>query len=387
MPKLLVVCYEFPPLGGGGGRVAQGLCEPLVQMGYQIDLVTMGFRGMPLREEINGISIHRIPGVRSQITTCRAWEMIPYILLAIPYCLWLVRRGHYAINHTHFIFPDGVISWVVGRLTGLPFVITAHGSDVRGYNPDRFTSLHEWLAPLWGRVTKAARGLLCPSRVIESLLHAHDPLLKTWVIPNGIDVRKFCVRSEHRESVLVVTRMFQRKGVQFLLEALHGLEPDWEVDILGEGPFWEDLKQLAAEYESGARFHGHVDNVSAEFREQLETAGIFVFTSEAENFPMVLLEAMVAGLPIITTRETGCEEVVGEAALLVEPRNADQLRAALVRLMGDPALRKQLGAAGRTRVETHFTWRMIAARTAEVLEAAAPVRGAPGSRDRRPTAS
>jgi glycosyltransferase involved in cell wall biosynthesis len=343
-------------------------------LGYQIDYVTMAFRGMPRRETLDGITIHRIPCLRARLTTCQPWEMIPYILLAIPYCLWLVRRGDYAINHTHFIFPDGVISWAVRRLTGLPYLVTAHGSDVPGYNPDRFMRLHGWLAPLWRRVTRAARGLLCPSRVIESLVHARDRSLRTWIIPNAIDPRMFSVRSEHRKSVVVVTRMFERKGVQFLLEALHGIEPDWDVDILGDGPFSGELKRIAAGYGSRARFHGYVDNMSAEFKERFETAGIFVFTSEAENFPMVLLEAMAAGLPIITTLGTGCEEVVGEAALLVAPRNAGQLREALVRLMGDPALCTRLGAAGRARVETHFTWPTIAARTAEILEAEASVR-------------
>ena len=71
MPRLLVVCYEFPPLGGGGARVAQGLAEAFIEMGYRIDLVTMGFRGMPRREEINGISVHRMPGIRSRLSICQ----------------------------------------------------------------------------------------------------------------------------------------------------------------------------------------------------------------------------------------------------------------------------------------------------------------------------
>jgi glycosyltransferase involved in cell wall biosynthesis len=92
----------------------------------------------------------------------------------------------------------------------------------------------------------------------------------------------------------------------------------------------------------------------------LRVPGIFVLPSESENFPIVLLEAMAAGLAIITTRGTGCAEVVGEAALLVPPKDVAALRAALCRLLCEPALRAALGAAARRRLTENFGWPVVA---------------------------
>ena len=97
-----------------------------------------------------------------------------------------------------------------------------------------------------------------------------------------------------------------------------------------------------------------MDNDSQELRDLYETAPLFVFTSEAEKFPIVLLEAMIAGAAIITTSGTGCAEVVGDAALLVPPKDPNAIRAALDKLIADPDLVARLGVAARERVIARF---------------------------------
>ena len=94
---------------------------------------------------------------------------------------------------------------------------------------------------------------------------------------------------------------------------------DQEIHIVGDGPYLSQLKQLAATLSKRIIFHGFLSNRSEKFKDLIETSSIFVFPSESENFPMVLLEAMAAGLAIITTKNTGCEEVVGDTGLLVAP--------------------------------------------------------------------
>jgi glycosyltransferase involved in cell wall biosynthesis len=128
------------------------------------------------------------------------------------------------------------------------------------------------------------------------------------------------------------------------------------------------------------RFTGWLDNASPELRELYETSSVFVFPSEAENFPVVLLEAMAAGLAIVTSDATGCAEVVGDAAVLVPPRDAGAIKAALRRLFEDDARRCELGRAARARLEANYSWLAVAQRYVEVYERHAGARTSGRSR-------
>jgi glycosyltransferase involved in cell wall biosynthesis len=251
------------------------------------------------------------------------------------------------------------VAWLTKRFTGLPYIITAHGSDVPGYNPNRFRLLHVLLKPIWRKITSDADLIICPSVAIESLIKASNPRARTEIIPNGIDLEKFHPQQKVPKRLLVVTRMFERKGVQFLLKALEGLPDEFDVHVVGDGPYLETLKTMAAELGVRAKFYGYMDNDSTDLRDLYETASVFVFTSESENFPIVLLEAMAAGTAIITTSGTGCAEVVGDAALLVPPRDADALRSALEKLSRNPELVKELASAARERVVKRFGWERV----------------------------
>jgi glycosyltransferase involved in cell wall biosynthesis len=336
--------------------VANGIARRLVARGHSVDIVTMGFRGLARNETVAGVQIYRVPGIRMRVSTCSFIEMIPYILRAPFRMVRQIRAKQYVINHTHFIFPDGLIAHVLKRRTGLPYVVTAHGSDVPGYNPNRFRHLHRILLPVWRRIVRDASVITCPSRTIESLIKASYPEARTRVIPNAIDTDKFRPRQKQPRRLLVVTRMFERKGVQYLIRALATTSSQFEVHIVGDGPYLATIKTLAQELNVNARFWGHLDNDSAQLKELYETAAIFVFTSEAENFPIVLLEGMIAGAAIITSRGTGCEEVVGEAGLLVPIRDAPAISSALDRLAGDPELVARFGREARERVIAHFGW-------------------------------
>jgi len=366
--NLLTLCYEFPPLGGGGGKVVYGLTDNLVRMGYDVDVVTMDFRGLPRHENIIGANIYRIPCLRGSESVCHSHEMATYLACAIPALVRLYRKKRYDLNHTHFIFPDGILSYLLKKATGLPYVITAHGSDVPGYNPDRFKTLHKLIHPLWKAVIENSECIICPSEILKSLILRGKPDARTKVIPNGFEVGRLSPHREKGRRVLVVTRMLERKGVQYLLEALQGLELGFEINVVGEGPYLNTLKDLATRLGVKVRFWGWVDNDSAEIKELFETSSIFVFTSEAENFPIVLLEAMAAGMAIITTSGTGCAEVVGDSAILVRPKDPVGIREALLSLADDSERCRTLGRLSRKRLEDNFKWNVVASRYSEVLQ-------------------
>jgi glycosyltransferase involved in cell wall biosynthesis len=353
--KLLSLSYEFPPLGGGGAKVVNSLTDELLARGTDIDLVTMAYKDLPRRESRGGLSIFRIPCMRRNVSVCHPHEMLPYLVFSVPLLLKKTRKESYSLNHTHFIFPDGVLAYIVNKINGLPYVITAHGSDVPGYNPDRFGFLHKLLAPFWRLVARNAETIICPSAHLEELIHSVDFQVHTTVIPNGIDVDRFDHTRPRKRQALVVTRMVERKGVQFLIEALAGWERDFDVKIVGDGPYLPELKRRAQELEVDVDFLGYVDNQSQEFRDMFETSEVYVFTSSSENFPVVLLEAMTAGAAIITSNDTGCAEAVGDCALLVPPKDPAAIREALKELFADPGLCQSLRERGRERVESLYS--------------------------------
>ena len=354
--RILKTSYEYPPLGGGGAKVVHGIATRLAARGHSADLVTMGFRGLPARQNVDGVSVQRISKARLRISTCSSIEMVPYVLLASLHLIKKCRAKRYIVNHSHFIFPDGIISYILKQISGLRYVITAHGSDVPDYNPNRFRVLHRILRPLWRKIVADADLIVCPSKSIEELIKVAAPQARTQIIPNAIDTDIFKPRDKNPRNLLVVTRMFERKGVQYTLRALAQMRGQFDVNIVGDGPYLPTLKSLAKELGVDARFWSHLDNDSQELKDLYETAAIFVFTSEAENFPIVLLEAMIAGAAIITSSGTGCAEVVADSGLLVPVRDPQAIKEALTQLVQNPQLAQKLGSAARERVIARFSW-------------------------------
>jgi L-malate glycosyltransferase len=353
--RILCVNYEYPPVGGGGATMCKGLSEALVRLGHEVTVVTSGMPDLPDFEKVNGVQVHRVPCRRPHRHYVGAVDLVTQVLPTVRKAVDLIRETPFDINHTHFVVPSGVASHLIRRETGLPFVITAHGSDVPGYNPDRFGLLHRLIGPLWTRVLRASSAVTAPSCFLKDLIQARMDI-PVDVIPNGFDpVPHAPVEREKR--ILVVTRMFERKGVQFLIKALQRIQSDWEVCVAGDGPYLPRLREQAARAELPIRFLGMVPR--EEITRLYLSSRIFVFPSLVENFPMVLLEAMAAGCAVITTGNPGCAEVVGDAALKVAPGRVAPLREALVTLLENPAEIERLGAAGRERV-TRFAWPRVA---------------------------
>jgi len=331
-----------------------------VRLGHEVDVVTTRFRDQAASETVDGVNIHRVNCVRLKAHFSTLPEAATYVAASLSKIRGLVSRRGYDINHTHFILPDGFNARRIREATGLPYVITAHGSDVPGYNPHRVRFLHQLLAPLWRGVTHDASALVCPSRSLQELVAKRDPTLQTCLIPYGFDVGRYRTNGKRQRRILVVTRMLRRKGVQYLLRAVEGLPLRHEVHLVGDGPYLPTLRKLAAQAGVPVTFHGWLDNRSIELTRLYETSDVFVLPSERENFPVALMEAMDAGLAIVTTRGTGCSEVVGDTGVLVEPQDAAGIRRALESLLDKPERVRQLGRAARDRLANEFAWPVIA---------------------------
>jgi glycosyltransferase involved in cell wall biosynthesis len=371
---------EFPPVGGGGGHVAIGLARQFVRDGHAVTCLTLGYQDLPAEQVIDGIRLLRVRGWRTRADIARPHELLSYLWAVRGPLRTLLRSQQFDIVHIHFIVPDGLLTLLVPELRRLPLVVTVHGSDVPGFNPDRFEFLHRIVAPLWRRVTRHVDRFVCPSKAMAALLQSSAPWTKLTIIANGIDPNTLRPDQPRELRVLAVSRLLERKGVQDLIRALPLTNGKLRAEIVGSGPFQKRLENLATPLGQRIHFHGWLDNGSKQLRDLYERSAIFVFPSHVENFPVVLLEAMAAGMAIVAADIPSSREVLGEAALLVPVGDVAALARVIDRLATDTELRQGMQSAARRRLEQNFGWPSISRRYVEVFTEAqashgpAPVR-------------
>ena len=363
--RILSLTYEYPPIGGGGGKVAAALNEELAATGDTVEVLTSRMPGLLAQEQVGRVTVHRSACWRRHRHFTTTLEMSTLLLPAWRAGCRLIENHRPDVVHTHFVLPSGIVAWRLAHKYRVPYVITAHGSDVPDYNPDRFQFMHKLLRPWWGQIVANAALMISPSRFLERLIRRQVDL-PIRVVPNGYAPAASLGKAK-RNLVLVVARLFPRKGVQSFLEALPGLSGEWEYVIAGDGPYLPQLKEQAARLRVPVRFVGFVD--AHALRAYYEEARILVFPSIRENFPMVLLEAMDAGCAVITTDAEGCAEVVGDAGIVVQKDSVQQIRAALVDLMSSPPRCDAYGRRARARVEL-FRWPRIAGLYREAFQTA-----------------
>ena len=195
------------------------------------------------------------------------------------------------------------------------------------------------------------------------------------VIPVGVDTATFAAPFAPRvpgRIVSVASSDSPMKGARVLLEAVAKLstERDVELVVVGQpkpnGPVARSVDELGIA--DHVRFvSGLTDEALADL---LGSAEVAVVPSLYEGFSIPAVEAMACETPLVATRAGALPEVVGDCGELVEPGNPSDLAGALGRLFDDPDRRRALGAAGRRRVESRFTWRAVAAATADVYREA-----------------
>lgn len=321
-------------------------------------------KGLSRLETLDGVEIHRAACWRRHRHYTTVPELLTTLLPAYRLAAKLIEAERPDVIHVHFALPSGIVAYHLSQRFKIPYVLTAHGSDIPGYNPDRFTWSHRIVGPFWRRVVMGAAIVTSPSEFLARMLREQLEL-PVYIVRNGYNAASRQGRTR-RKLVLVVARLFPRKGVQHFLQAVSGLPADWEYVVVGDGPYMDSLRAQAAEHGSPAKFTGFLNQ--NELIGLYEEASIFVFPSIQENFPMVLLEAMDAGCAIITTDAEGCAEVVGDSGIVIEKSNSLEIRRSLVQLMGSSSLRSDLAARSAARVR-HFRWSRIATHYTEIFEA------------------
>ena len=396
--RVAVLAHSFPRFAGDThGPFVKRLSEELARRGHEVH-VLVPYDPALVPDPASPLTVHSFryvwPGRWHRLGYSRtlrrdvgmkllAWLQAPlYFLFAERALRRLIRTRGIELVHAHWILPNGFVAARAAGAAGIPYAVTLHGSDV---------FMAERAAPL---AAMARRALAGAAHVTSCSADLRDRLLalggvehaaKVLLVPNGTDLapaaggeaaaeveRRLGPAADAGPLVVAVGRLVDKKGFDVLLEAAPAIlaaRPGARLAIGGGGDLETPLRRRAHELGIADRvaFPGPLSHPEA--LALIARGEVFVMPSvrdargNVDGLPIVVLEAMAAGRPVVASDVAGLPLAVadGETGLLVPERDPAALAAAVGGLLADPERARRLGAAGRRRVEAELNWSAIAA--------------------------
>jgi glycosyltransferase involved in cell wall biosynthesis len=373
--RVLLLNYEFPPVGGGAGFATANIASSLVAMGIDAEVLTSRANGEVDGALVDGVPVHRVSSWRVDVHDCGLRGAYTYLLTAALKRRKLHAKRHYDIEHYFFSMPTGLLTLIPEMKPATPYIVSLRGSDVPGYDPfnTKVERIHALMKPITRRIWHRAKKVIALSEALAATARKTAPDLNIDVIPNGIDTEQFSPPERRRPGtpvrLITVARLLERKGIQTILEACaHPTLLPVELEIIGTGPYEATLREMVDALGLGDRvkFLGFVPN--EELPRYYRRSDIFVLPSETESFGLVFAEAMSSGLPILASNVGGIPETVRDEidGLLCPPSDPASLRKNIMRLIDSVPKRAEISISQRQRILKYYPWEHIAARYAEV---------------------
>jgi glycosyltransferase involved in cell wall biosynthesis len=353
---------------GGADENTLYTVKGLDPLRYEVDLVMGEGSDWGFLEGLGAVGVHVVPELRRDPHPWRD-------LVALGKLARLMRARRYQIVHTHTA-KAGFLGRLAAALVGTPTIVhTLHGVTFQEHLPRGQRAFYLALERLAGRFTHQfvtvgedvkriylAEGIGSPEAY--ETIYSGMPLDEYLEAGAMSDLERAAVRAElglepRHQAVAMAARLEARKGHAYLFEAVRRLRhrhPELRVLVIGDGPLRGLLEAQAAALgiEGEVRFLGH----RLDLPRVLAAADVSVLTSLWEGLPRVLVQSAAAGRPILTFDVEGAWEVVrdGQNGFIVPTRDVDAFTARLERLLGDRALARSLGRAGRRQVRD--VWRV-----------------------------
>ncbi len=359
--KVLMLNYEYPPLGGGTGVANQYLLNEFKKYKkLKIDLVTSSKdkykeKGLGKNIKIVYLIIGKNNKKPHHQTSC---NLISYFIKSTLFAL--KRRHDYDLIHAFSGLPGGVTAW----LSGKPYIISLRGTEVPGYE-NRYSWILKLFLPLLKLTLTKAKFVDTNSVYLKKLTLKTFPGLKITVIPNGVDAKIFfpAKKLPSKPVILSSSRLGQRKGVEYLVKAmpivLKSL-PEAQLILAGEGVEKESLKRLTNELglDKQVKFLGQVEH--RKLPEIYRKSSLFVLPSLSESLSNSLLEALACGLPVVATKVGGNPELVTKQnGILVPPADSQVLAWAIIKLLQNQKLKDKMSQANLNEAQK-YSWQKTA---------------------------
>ncbi len=361
--RIAILVQTFPPGWIGGTEIAtHNIARQLAIRGHEVHVITSLSKNLPRECEENGFFVHRVKTIKKVILFG-----LSYNLASLP----VVRRVNPDIIFCQYV-SSGLAGYLAKEFIKKPYVVCGQGSDV--YLPWAFKSIISKL------VLRGANAIIALTEHMKKEMQKMCDR-DMFVIPNGVDLSRFNglsrvdIRTQlgicNEKVILFVGRLSPIKGLKYLLAAMKIIadrDRNVKLFLVGDGEEREYLKELVRNLniKQHVTFIGKVPNEKVP--EYMVASDIFVLPSLSEGFPVVTLEAMAAGLPIVASRVGGLPEIIksGENGFLVEPKNPKEIADKLWLLLEDEELRTKMRSNNKEMAKD-YSWEKVSENLERVL--------------------
>lgn len=351
--RILLINYEYPPLGGGGGVFCRYLASELCKQGHLVDVLTSHYDDLPRYENNKNLSIYRVNVFnRHHKEKASLLSLLSFPVFSFFKGFRLCREKKYQIINTHFAIPSGPTGFILSKIFRIKNILSIHGADI--YDPTRNIHNNFFLKFIIKFMLRTANEVIAQSQNIKmqtELLYGVKKNIK--IIPLGIPIPQIPAINKKNEKFCFISigRLVARKGFDYLIKAL---PLNSELTIIGDGPEKIKLQEIARQEDKKVIFLGNTSDIIKWLR--LANADCYVLSSLHEGFALVCLEAMAAGLPIVATNFGGQTDYLIENinALLVKPKNISTLHWALEKIMQDNTLLVKMKENNLHAIENYY---------------------------------
>lgn len=343
----IIMVGKFPPHIGGISTYVYELSKKLIENNDEVYVLTYPIDNV---ENIGNIHVEtaktiNIKGLRGLLFAFNGTLKL----------INIVKNNNIDLIHAHFLSPPGLIALLTSKITKVPYCVTLHGSDIFILYKNKI------LQPLFKSILQNALSVFVVSDAIKKeVLNITDVSIenKIQITYNSVDLTRFKPNNKGilkketgitKPVILFIGNLVSQKGVEYLIKAKKLMKSDCELVIVGDGPLYDNLKNLSKDINS---IHFLGSRTDIEYL--IPDSEFLVLPSISESFGIVLLEAMACGKPVIASNVGGIPELIAEnVGLLVKPKNSKELAEKMDYLLENPDIRDILGKNALEKVKKY----------------------------------
>jgi glycosyltransferase involved in cell wall biosynthesis len=375
--NVLVLTYEYPPIGGGGGVVIKNICERLSK-DFNFTVITTWFYGLEFEEKSSNIKIYRVKSLRRKEYQSNPLEMLSWSKQAYLKSQDLLQSQNFEFVISNFVVPGGLVAFKLKKRYNLPYVAISHGHDIPWVKP--YSNYPYYILMYYkikSIIENSEHTIVLSEELKNNALKLVKDENKIVQINNACDGVLFYDQKKDRGDklkLLFVGRLVSQKGVRRLLKIAQMLDckTDFRLRIVGDGPKRSRMESFVRKNNLSNKivFLGNIPQV--DLVNLYNESHFLLAPSLSEGMSLSAIESIFCSTPVLTTKVSGMMEVIDEKASLGKLfENNKKCINNIIEYLNNLDLKKDIGPINETSLKSFqlkFDWNIVSKKYKDLFD-------------------